>query len=465
MNRSPFRFDILVSVASLVSLIIVLLVICTASLTRHVVLGGEKLPNAVSSIVLSIAEFPSILKRSIKELIYAASSDPEPLLLDRKSIEKSHWIRKFPSSEDSGFLLLSGVDPEKRHSNVRLIRISTGEVVFRWDPDWEDIIRRTSSKRFVDELTYERMRAFHPLLMDDGSIIFNTEGSLVSLSPCITKPKWINDSIFHHSIERANDGAIWAASVNLNGFSPNSWLNQNMRDDAIAKVNSEGKVLEVRSLTRILIDNKLDSLVFGLAGKQFRTDPIHLNQISEAEMDSRFWRKGDLLLSARHMSTVFLYRPSTNEIIWHSTGPWKFQHAAQFIDEHRIAVFDNNVFGGALEDNWFVEPSDTNRIVVFNFDTRVFEQPFVNLFSLHKPITPSQGRMRFLPDGGLFLEETDFGRHLRFTAKELLWSRVNDYDSERIGIVAWSRYLLANEIEKPLSVLQAQSCFLPKSVQ
>jgi len=40
----------------------------------------------------------------------------------------------------------------------------------------------------------------------------------------------------------------------------------------------------------------------------------------------------------------------------------------------------------------------------------------------------------------------------------LLWSRVNDYDDKRIGAVAWSRYLTAEEASIPLRALDTRKC-------
>ena len=85
-------------------------------------------------------------------------------------------------------------------------------------------------------------------------------------------------------------------------------------------------------------------------------------------------------------------------------------------------------------------------------------QPFAALLAESKPVTITAGQARLLPDGGLFIEETEKGRHLRFTKDKLLWSRVNDYDKNRIGIVSWSRYLTAEEARVPLQALASRQC-------
>jgi hypothetical protein len=56
------------------------------------------------------------------------------------------------------------------------------------------------------------------------------------------------------------------------------------------------------------------------------------------------------------------------------------------------------------------------------------------------------------------MEETDSGRHLRFTKDHLLWSRINDYDNERIGLVSWSRYMTEEEVALPLRAITNRRC-------
>ncbi|WP_369817405.1 MULTISPECIES: arylsulfotransferase family protein [Actibacterium] len=60
--------------------------------------------------------------------------------------------------------------------------------------------------------------------------------------------------------------------------------------------------------------------------------------------DGPCWQQGDLFVSMRHISTVMLYRPSTNRVLWLREGPWSSQHDVDIVDDHTIAAFNNNVF-------------------------------------------------------------------------------------------------------------------------
>lgn len=444
------------------SAVLIIAVIGTAWAVRHAVLGGSLLSGTQSRIVMALAEFPVLTRTAVRQLRLSFTDDPILLLMDRKTVEQPHWVRRFPAPEDPGYLLFSGVDPAAKRSVVKLIRISDGVPVAQWEPDWKAIYEKITVKKFAPRASPNTAYAVHPLLLADGDIVFNTAMTLVRLSTCSPKPVWVLDEIFHHSIELDPSGDIWAPSITQDGFPDNPWLRNRIRDDALARVSADGRLLDRRSFARILRDNGLQALLMGTSKVLYNEDPIHdpihMNQIQVSHRDSKHWKQGDLLISSRHLSTVFLYRPSTGRILWHMTGPWMNQHSADFVDDHRISVFDNNIVAGPPKEHAFMAPGDTNRVLLYDFDSRQVTQPFAALLAEAKPVTITAGRARVLPDGGLFVEETEYGRHLRFTRDRLLWSRVNDYDDRRIGAVVWSRYLTADEVRGPLQALSTRRC-------
>ena len=439
------------------------MVIGTAWIVRNASIGSSLLSDGQSKFALTISGYPDLVLRAIVEVRSRISGDPINFLLDRKLTEKPGWVRHFPAPKDTGYLLFSGVSSEAKRSVVQLIRIADGVVVARWGPNWPAIYQYMPSKKYIPKDSPNAALADHPLLLADGDLIFNTSTALMRLSPCSSSPVWALDEVMHHSVELDENGtAIWVPAVSNEGFADSPWLRDRIRDDALAHVSIEGILLQKLSFVHILRENGLHSLLLGTSGNHLNEDPVHINQIQVALRDSRHWRRGDLLISARHMSTIFLYRPATGKIIWHQTGPWMNQHNADFIDDHRISVFDNNVITGVPIEHQFITPSDINRVLIYDFDTGKVSQPFSSLLAESRPITGSAGRARVLPDGGLFVEETDKGRHLRFTRDRLLWSRVNDYDDQHIGVLAWSRYLTAEEASIPLRALASRNCLSAK---
>ena len=424
---------------------------------RHVIInGGSRFSETQARIVMAVAEFPGLVIQSVSEVKSILQVDPLPLLSDRKAIETQYWVRKFPSREDTGYLLFSGVDPVAKQSVVQLIRISDGMKLAEWKPDWPNIFSQQTAKKYGPIGSPKAAQAVHPVLLENGDIIFNTSVSLVRLSPCTYTPVWVLDEVIHHAIELDDSGtAIWVPSVAYDGFSDNPWFRDRVRDDSLAHVSIDGKILERRSFIRILRNNGLLAMVAGVLDSG---DPIHMNQIRVAPKSSKYWQRGDLLISAARINSIFLYRPSTDKVIWHQTGPWMGQHSVDFVDDHRISIFNNNVIPSVTLQQSFIAKSDRNQVLLYDFDTKQVSQPFESLMAEARPLTITGGRARVLPDGGLFIEETNYGRHLRFTRDRLLWSRINDYDDKRIGAVSLSRYLTAEEASIPLRALESRGC-------
>ncbi len=441
--------------------LMIVAVLISAWAVRHVLVAHmNRFTEGQTRTIIWIASLPENIKSAAVELEQLISVDPVAQLMNRKEVETDAWVRRFPASEDQGYLLFSGIDPKAKQGVVKLIRISDGEEMARWQPDFSSIHNQITDKKWSLKGSHFNLRLFNPTLLNNGDIFFNTSSSLARQSICNSKPLWVLDEFAHHSNELDETGnAIWTPSISMEGFPENIWLRNNVRDDALGHFSLDGRPLERRSFANILINNGLAPLLMGTSGSVFDEDPIHINQITVAKSDSAYWKRGDLLISARSMSTIFLYRPSTDKILWHQTGPWMNQHSVYFVNDHQISVFSNNTVSGLPhKDRSFLTKKDINRVYIFDFKNNQASQPYEKLLSVARPVTLTEGRAQVLSDGGLFVEETNYGRMLRFSKDALLWSRINDYDEKRIGILSWSRYLSAEEVRAPLKALAEKDC-------
>lgn len=457
MDKPRRDWGLVIWIALALAAAIIVTAIVSAWAARHALANGRHFSSAQRDFVLAVSEFPGMVRDAANE-VSGFFGRPTSLMLDRTKVEKPWWVRRFPAPEDPGYLLLSGLDPSTRRSGVKLIRVSDGKVIARWLPDWNAVYRRITDKKFKEKGSVLNAFTFHPLLLPDGDIVFNTSIAMVRMAPCSPQPVWVLDDLIHHSNELDDEGTIWTGGISSQGFPENDLLRDRIRDDAILRVSQDGRVLERHSLAKILRANGLEPLLLGTNGEALQVDPIHLNQVRMAPRDTPYWKRGDLLLSLRHLSLVMIYRPSTQKVVWQQLGPWMNQHDADFVDDHRISVFDNNVYSGAPEEQPFIAKDDINRVFVYDFATGKATQPFAELLAKARPTTMFEGRARILPDGGLFLEETNHGRILRFTHDRLLWSFVNDYDAKRIGVLAWSRYLTPEEAAPTLEALARRQC-------
>ncbi len=177
----------------------------------------------------------------------------------------------------------------------------------------------------------------------------------------------------------------------------------------------------------------------------YERDMLHLNDIMPALTSGKYWMKGDLLISLRNRSTVLLYRPATNKVLWLQTGPWLSQHDVNFIGLDKIGVFGNDVLRDFGHDRL---TNGHNDEYIINFSTNKTETPYTAFFKKANVATPSEGRSDFLPNGDLFIEETNNNRLLRANAKGIVWQYVDRIDQHTVAALSWSRFISKDEFKK-----------------
>lgn len=398
--------------------------------------GGYLIKGNTRSVILAIAKFPTLVDVSIKQIF----SKP-PLILTDRYPEISGLRLEDKNYRDSNFLFLSAYDKEAGQSGFKLIRLSDQKVLYRWVPDINEIIKvRDKGKSLAEQSNKGNIVFWHPLPSGDGSVVFNTEDrSLIKIDKN-SKILWSLDGIYHHSQEFDAEGNIWASSVMDNNSDFVRQFFEDYRDDAIAKVSPDGKLLFKKSITDILLENGYRGLLFGIGPME--RDPLHLNDIQPALTSTEYWQKGDLLVSIRNKSTVFLYRPSTNKILWLKTGPWLNQHDANFVDESRISIFGNNI----IRNNKYDFIDGHNEVYIFDFKNSETSTPYTDFLMKAKVKTMTGGRSEVLPNGDVFIEETDFGRMLRGSNRQIIWQYVERVDEKSAAVLGWSKIIAPLEL-------------------
>ena len=356
-----------------------------------------------------------------------------------------------PNSKES-YLLQSKYDGDLREGIVELIDLRNFEVLHTWNPNINEFNRLVKK---VNEFKYLRRdgndsRALlrHPILLEDGGLVFNNM-ALRKINACSNLLFQNEKYVFHHSLESDLEGNIWVPSLIYPQSLPIEKVGRETReeggysDDGIVKLSSNGKILYEKSVSQILIDNGLEYLLFSVGDSNFALDPIHLNDIQPVNFDGDYWKKGDVFLSLRNQSMVLLYRPSTNKIIWKGTGPFFHQHDINILNNHSISVFNNNSKNFA--DDYVVDGH--NEVIIYNFKTKQYSKYLNESLIKNDVRTPTQGRSSILPNGDLFIEETNFARTLYFNADgSLRWVHVNRAKNDYLYHLGWSR-ILSNDRE------------------
>ncbi|MEI6639443.1 MAG: arylsulfotransferase family protein [Chlorobium sp.] len=399
---------------------------------RQVFLGDNRL-GTLGDVMLSIAAFPSLAKQVVLDITGIGSGqvikDRFPLLDGFNKFGKL----QAGTREDRGYLLLSSYDNIKKQSTAKLIRIRDYHILKEWQPDIDSILFRVKSK-FIKS----NAGIGHPFLLKDGGLVFSLD-SVIKIGPT-SSVEWIADCMSHHSLEIDAVGNIWVCSR----MKPSSYegVLSNL-DDAIAKISPSGKVLLKKSVAKILYENGYRGLLAAGFRGTHDEDPIHLNEVQPALSDSKYWKKGDLMLSMRHLSTIALYRPSTGKVIWLKTGPWMNQHNVEFVSDHEISVFGNNVISDLKGD---VLMEGHNNVYLYDFANDTISTPWEKAMSTLDVRTLTGGRSKVLLGRDVFIQECNYGRLLRLTPQTAKWEFVQRVDKNHLSLLSWSRYMTEEEV-------------------
>ncbi len=397
--------------------------ILLGSLIKYHFDGGQKY-QSLRNIVLYLVGIPMKLNRMIQS--HSINPNKPPFLKKHKNKKR---FERFIRNKRNGLLVLPRYDHAQNEPLVDIIDLDNFEILHSYKQD-------ESQMKNFNSIKYEY---YHPLILEDGSLISEGTNSPLFKIDFHSNLEWINEEIvFHHSkiLDHENNilipGRLKPLSTLVNLYQHPI---EGFRDDAIIKINSDGKILYKKSVIEILIENKVGDMTNKL--KKTVKDPIHLNCIEPVLFNTEFWKKGDLFLSLKHHSAIVLYRPSTNKVIDYITGPFAQQHDVDIISKNEISIFNNNNF---IEDNEFSE------VLIYNFETKKFKKMFNEQLKREKFKTFSSGMSQILNDGSLMVEEENHGRIILFNNEgEKEWEFVNKDKNGNIGKVSWSR-IIENKI-------------------
>ena len=364
-----------------------------------------------------------------------------------KIINRKNFIEFSDANfEDKGYILFAGYSDNFGSSVTKLYSIQKKEIIHEWQPPIDEIHKLTPN--YTSEYNLKKnYRMQHPLLLDNGELIFGSgEGPISKIDAC-NNLIWSADRHFHHSIEYYNSDKIIVPIIIKN---PNNKYPILDHGFAIVDIKT-GQIVSEYSVINILEKNNYIGLLYGVG--EFEYDRVHLNDAEIIKKSDEYFLEGDIMLSSKHLSTVFLYRPSTNKIIWLKTGPWLNQHDVDYLGEGYFSIFGNDTFRYNKIETYDVFYSGSNNIYIYDYSNDKIEQTHSSNMKNIK--TPTQGLHEILNNGDLFIEETDNFKIYRFGKNIKRWDFVNLLDINKIGSIHWSRYLDENT---NLEWLKSKNC-------
>jgi len=427
-------------------------VIGFSSIVKYHYDGGKKY-QFLQKLVMIVADVPYKITIMFKN----RTLNINELTKEIKHKDKDTF-KQFIENSRNALLVLPRYDHNLSRSVVDIIDLNDFEVIHTYKHDVE---KMNSTVQNIDRFprinidhSLRRFQYYHPIVLDDGSLIsFSGHQPIFKIDLC-SNLKWINDDEnFHHGQNLDHNKDIWvAARIDPQSRYVTKYDYDEYLDDAIIKIDTDGNILFRKSVTEILIENEVVPQTFVFNNYiSNQPDPIHLNDIEPALQDTEYWKKGDVFLSIRDQNAIIHYRPGTNKVINVITGPFAKQHDVDIISDKEISIFNNNQF---IKDNKYSE------VLIYNFETKLFKKLFNDQLQKNNFKTVTNGLSEIFRDGALMVEETIHGRIILFNNRgNKEWEYVNKDKNGDIGALFWSR-VVEDEgfINKFKSLIENKKC-------
>lgn len=418
-------------------------IVIAMGVTRHVYTNGESINGTPKKII----EFLASLTSNIQH--FETINNPLNVTDIQKLKNGFNYSKFYKGSKD--YILVSAWDNEANQNSVKLLRVNDGKLMYRWLVDIEKMnkmIVKNDEHKIFRVMNPKTSRMLHPVLLNDGSLIFGGEG--INKIDKNSSYVWSNTTICHHSIEQNEDNDFWICSYN---FSHKNEKKYGLRDDEIQKISGKtGDIIFHKSVFEILMENGYNRALFFINPELTTTienlDCSHLNEVQPVITDSKYWKKGDVFISLRHQNLVFLYRPSTNKIIWSQHGPWLKQHDVVIMNDHQISIFGNNVMDARYDDVKKRLIDGSNIQYIYDFKTNKTTTAFTEFFKKSKIGTFTEGRSQIINGKTIFVEESNHGRLLFGDEKNELWTYTVRVDKNHLSCLNWCRYITEDEFKK-----------------
>ncbi len=426
--------------------------ILVGSLLRDHYEGGKNF-KSLKEIAIFLTEIPMTAKTMIKYKTFNINKPP-PL----KKHKKKETFQQFIPNNREALLILPRYDHSLSRSVVEVIDLKNFKKIHSYQHNIDEMNNKLKNTKEFERLTIDdapiRFEYRHPLILNDGSLISDSDYSVEFKIDFCSNLIWINDEErFHHSKMHDHEKNIWVPGQ-LRPFSKyiKEYEISEFHDDAIMKINSDGQILYKKSVFEILVENEILPKNYGFNHRNFNNgDPIHLNDIEPVLTDSEYWKKGDLFLSIPINSAIIHYRPETNKIVNYIIGPFAAQHDVDIISNKEISIFNNNNF---IVDNEYSE------VLIYNFENKKFTKLFNEQLRKENFKTETQGLSHIFNDGSLMVEEQNHGRIILFNNKgQKEWEFVNRSKNGNIGFISWSRIIEDKFfIDKFKSLVENKKC-------
>jgi hypothetical protein len=343
--------------------------------------------SAAAAFIVAILVLMTALSerwREVEMIAIEEAVEPDRRLVDLPDLDSTAWVRQYRPEESAGgynLVLYKRRAPMIVDMNSRIVHL------------WPDV-------RGVGRIRLNR----------DGTLVVIGTDNLVKEYDWDGKLRWfyrleIEEDFPHHDLIRLDNGNYLVLA-----------RDKKTHTGYLQEVDRRGRVVwEWRSMD--YIDD------FPTWDRE-RKDPTHFNSIHELPPnrwfdggDERF-RPGNILVSARHLNTIFIIDRRSSEVVWQFSKDLDYQHEATMVEKGepgagRILLFNN----GRHDRNAYRR----TRVQAINPITGEEEWEYGSRFFF----SSVAGLAQSLPGGNIFIASSHGGRVFEITpAGEIVWEWV-----------------------------------------
>jgi hypothetical protein len=321
-----------------------------------------------------------------------AAVEKDDLHLDLSDLDTTSWVRQYEPSESAGGYTLA-----LYRRRVPMIIDMNSRIVHLWP-----------NIRAVGRIRLDR----------EGNLAVIGTDNLVKEYDWDGRLKWyyrlpIDEDFPHHDLLKLRNGNYLVLA----------------REDA----THTGYLHEVDRRGRVVWEwRSLDHIDDFPTWPHDRKDPTHINSIHELPEnpwfdrgDDRF-RPGNILLSARHLNTIFIVDKRSGDVVWQYSDGLDYQHEATMIGKDepgagRILVFNNGRHNSHGYRRTLVQAIDpTTGVVEWEYGSRFF-------------FSSIAGTVQKLPGRNYAVNSSHGGRVFEITpAGKIVWEWVPSYMPMRV---------------------------------
>jgi hypothetical protein len=324
------------------------------------------------------------------------------------------------AAEDGLNLLTSG------HAPVALLMDMDGTIVKSWSVDARKAFPGLALEN--PDLEREKYLVCARTTGDGGLLAMFDQIGLVRLDAA-SRPLWTYRQRVHHTLSCLPSGGAWVLSRQKLP-APAFGRDEGIWEEFIEELSPEGRLVRRISLLEAF---RRSPYAVTLLQMPPYPDVFHTNSIQVLDGSlaplSPLFRRGNILLSMRHLDLVAILDPDAETIVWALTGQWRFQHSAGLLPTGRLLLFDNLGAPGGTSRVLEVDPFTQQ--VAWSFAGR----PGEGLYS------ETSGAVERLAGGNTIVVESNFGRALEVTPEgRVVWEFVNPNRAGRNGELVATLY-------------------------